>query len=192
MLRNFKPSLVCAAVTLLAFSSVQAQTAQKHTPAVEQSMTPYGQMYTSNCLQVSADVRDEGLVQKNWQGYATYSFSPEEQAAYLSIIQRVWPYNFYWLDPSEVNDDMAEVANIVLWEIFNCANHLGAWDAIIIDTLSALKGPLGNWQDAEFLEQNQYEILAALDAIGWNWKRKGCIAVAAANWRSVMEAAYAD
>jgi len=140
---------------------------------------------------VDALTLDDWLIQKNgYQGLVTYSLSPEEQAAYLSLIQTIWPYNFYWLNSSEVNDDMAEVTHIVIWEIFNCAKNLGALDPIIGATLTALKDS-GNWNDPGeiefFLEGNQAAIILALNAIGFHWRLRGC---AAANWRSAMEMAY--
>jgi len=81
---------------------------------------------------------------------------------------------------------MAEVVNIVLFEITKCAGNFGP-------AMMHISSHFGEDTAANmmaYVESNQVQILSELTAIRFNWIKKGCIAVAANNWRSMLDLAY--
>jgi len=195
-----KKNIISTAIALAAFCTVSAQAQSEGVPQYHWNEVPLhpvdNLVIDGACLQPSlllnewyADLND-GLIQP----YATYSLTPEEQAAYLAIIQALWPYNYGSMQAHEVNDAMAEIINKMLWEISKCSKAMvGLHMATIIYSHFLSMGSIKTVLElAEFIYDYQDDIVGMIDVIRGNMWYRTCTDTAAWIWKSPFDIAYGD
>jgi len=197
-----KKTLIFSAIVLMGVCAVPLAQAQAKWQPVGAS---YGSMLPSvaeqltvdgACLQPSPflnqwyDDWDDGLIQP----YAAYSLTPEQQEAYLKIIKAFWPYNYSSMQAYEVNDEMADIIDKMLWEVSNCSTALTSVHMITLIyshflSMGTIKTVL---ELAEFIYDNQEDIVGMIDVIRGNVWYRTCANNAAWIWKSPFDIAYGD
>jgi len=127
-----------------------------------------------------------------YQPFATYSISPEEQAAYLALIQEFWPGVYDDMQPWEINDEMADVINTMVETIADCSQGLATVNSFVgaVKTFRDTSGLLNPNKWAKFIKNYKDDLLQGLGLLRYNRRHKHCITVASANWRTTFEMAY--
>jgi len=127
-----------------------------------------------------------------YEPFATYSLTPEEQAAYLALIQEFWPGVYDNMQPWEINDEMADVINTMVETIANCSQGLAAVNSFVgaVKTFRDTSGLLNPKKWATFIRKYKQDLLQGLGILRYNRRHGHCVTVASANWRSTFEMAY--
>jgi len=164
-------SLACAAA-LFCLSTAQAQTFAAHGPVDAETALDHAGDVAASC-QISGQFLDGAhILQDLYAPFAMYTMTPEQQAVYLAMIHAIWQGPYWDTDPEEINDDMAQVVNIVLWEIARCANKLGFLGPKM-EYINQNFGSLGPESMWDYVETDQAEILVELAWIRISWIQRG-------------------
>jgi len=198
-----KRNLISAIVSSAALFSMPAAQAQD-LPAMQ--WTSHEVNYPTDVApvfcQLPAQFLNTWQTQKNlYTPFATYSLTPEQQAAYLLLIKKIWPWVYDDMEAWEVNDEMAEIVSIVLEEIANCSKAMVYPQALaffydylinrrIERILNGISGVTLIYP--EFISTGNSSIFAIINLVDNNRYYKSCVYTAAWQWRSAFEIAYGN
>jgi len=196
---------LAAAVAGFSFSVAQAETFENNLPSTESTI----QLPVVNGLNYgdSASCQTAGQWVESWKPlddlyspFATYTLTYEQQVEYLSLIQKIWPWNYSYMQPWEVNDAMADVVNIVMEEIISCSQAM-PYIQFVADVYTfflerrAERGGSYQWAIslyADHVKDNISDIFTTIDLVEGLTTYKSCVNTAAWYWRSPFEMAYWD
>jgi len=172
-------------------------------PVVQaQATDPSGaQLYadaTVSC-QLPVQLLDTRQESKNlYTPFAVNTLTPEQQAAYLALIQKIWPWVYDDMEEWEISDEMADIVNIVLEEIAHCSRAMAEiqqaeflYEQILgfrIARILGHSGPTIPWPD--FASDNIVHIFNMMEVVEGSWRYRSCVYTAAWVWKSAMEMAY--
>jgi len=201
-LKTFSSALALTATLFFSSAAVQAQ--EPVTPVdmqallstigdiPQQPLLPSLQTQEDALLLDGLQEYEQQLLEYYYSPFATYSLTPEEQAAYLAFIQMFWPGTYDYMQPWEVSDEMAAIINTMIETVADCSRGLASVQILtefLFDVIGAKKPKtVEDWK--EFIKEH-YEIIAqAFGQMRYNRKYRACINVTAANWRSTFEMTY--
>jgi len=199
-----------AACTLAAFSlsAAQAQSGGEYVPFADMQQYGDSQIFLE-APAVTASPQLSGPLPGGWHGqenlyapFATWTMTEDQQYAYLLTIQKIWPWVFDSVQAWEVNDEMAEIVDIVLEEIADCSQAMFFID-FTVDTLhqelilrraARALGQTVYWLYTYVYSpiSNYKTVKNLIDVIYENSSYRVCVNTAAWQWRTPMDLAYWD
>jgi len=208
---QMKQSIIRFAACALAafsFSAAQAQSGGEYVPPA--GMQQYGgNQIFSETPAATASPQLSAPLPGGWYGqeglytpFATWTMTADQQHAYLLTIQKIWPWVFDGVQAWEVNDEMAEIVDIVLEEIADCSKAMFFVD-LAVDTLHQelvlRKVARALRQTVYWLYNHVYSPISTyytvqdlIDDVFENSNYKICVNTAAWQWRTPMDLAYWD
>jgi len=139
MKQNIARFAACA-LAAFSFSAAQAQSGGEY--ALSAGMPQYGgSQIVTETPATTASPQLPGQLPGGWYGqkslytpFSTWTMTADQQHAYLLTIQKIWPWLFNNAQAWEVNDEMAEIVDIVLEEIADCSKAM-FFVSLTVDTL---------------------------------------------------------
>jgi len=207
MKQNIARFTACA-LAAFSFSAAQAQSGGEYAPSADMPQSSVSQIVAeapaaAASPQLSLPLPGGWYGQKNWYTpFSTWTMTADQQNAYLLTIQKIWPWVFDGVEAWEVNDEMAEIVDIVLEEIADCSKAM----FFVNITVDALHQELVLRKVARALGQTVYWLYKhvysnistyntvenLIDVVSENSQYKICVNTAAWQWRTPMDMAYWD